>query len=199
MTAPGKAQGRPSEAALVERILEGESTAFDELYRSHQARVYALLTRLLGPVAERDDLLQESFLQLYNALPSFRGESSLSTFLYRIVSRLAAKAGRRRHRDPVAFDSSLIENCFGGEAPRSAQDRQQLEQTFAMLLRVRVDRRIAFVLHTVEGLSYREVGDTLNIAPDAAKQRCLRARRDLKKLLAQTARSQPLEICHEVE
>ncbi len=184
MSTPVKRRAPIAEADLVARTLAGDEAAFTAIYEQHHERVFALLTRMLGPIAERDDLLQESFLQLYQALPSFRGDASIATFLYRIVSRLAAKAGKRRKREPLAFDSELLGRCFGeASGSKGAQDRQRLGRVFGLLLNVRVERRIAFVLSAVEGLSYAEVGEVLAIGPDAAKQRCLRARRDLKKLL----------------
>lgn len=184
MTLALKKRPSYSDAEQVAQVLAGDTTAFTRIYTDHHPRVFALLTRILGPVPDRDDLLQESFLQLYHALPAFRGDSSLATFLYRIVSRIAVKAGKRKRREPLTFDSEILERCFGdNNAGKDAQDRQLLEQTFTLLLQIRVERRIAFVLNAVEGLSYQEVGRVLDIAPDAAKQRCLRARRDLKQLL----------------
>src|SRR5258705_530391 len=74
---------------LVDRIRAGDRTAYTALYQRYADRVFARLTRLIGPGPDREDLLQQVFLELHRSLPGFRGDASLSTFLYRITVNVA--------------------------------------------------------------------------------------------------------------
>lgn len=159
-----------------------EPPAFAELYESHADGVFALVTRLLGPSPDREDVLQQAFLQVYLALPRFRGESSVATFVRRIAVHVAIDHLRGRGRrmvvtDPAAMDD-LIEPGATPEARAAA--RRGLLALFTALADVDVDRRVAFVLTAIEGLSMREAAALVGASPDAVKQRALAARRQLE-------------------
>jgi RNA polymerase sigma-70 factor (ECF subfamily) len=158
-------------------------TPFREIYRQNVARVYGQLTRLVGAVPERDDLSQQVFLRLYHALPRFRGESALGTFIYRIVANVACDH-RRRARDvsTLLYMDELPDPRPSPEA--QARRRQELRRVFELLLRVTPKKRVAFVLVAVEGLSYENAAASLGVNVPAAKQRVLAARRELSALLA---------------
>lgn len=171
-----------SDSALVAATVAGDRAAFTALYQRHADRVFALATRILGPVDVRHDVLQETFLQLHRALPQFRGEAQFSTFLYRIAVRIATHHGKRftkawRRMDPQEVDACI---SLDSSALDRARARQELEQAFEALGTLTEERRVAFVLVGVEGLSYDEASDVLGISADAVKQRVLRARADLQ-------------------
>jgi RNA polymerase sigma factor (sigma-70 family) len=83
---------------IIEAVRRGEIEGFAELYRRHADRIFALFTRLIGPVGEREDMVQEAFVEAYRALPNFRGEAAFSTFLYRIATRVGCDFLERRAR-----------------------------------------------------------------------------------------------------
>src|SRR5512145_3515152 len=88
--------GAPDERALIERCRQGELGAFEELYRLHAGRLYSVALRLVGNAADAEDLLQEIFLAAHRKLDTFRGESALGTWLYRLAMNLCLDHPRSR-------------------------------------------------------------------------------------------------------
>jgi RNA polymerase sigma-70 factor (ECF subfamily) len=182
---------RTGDEALIERFLAGDERAFTALYRGHVDRVFGLLTRLVGPVAEREDLVQQAFVDIYRALPGFRGEAAFSTFVYRIVTRIAYDhlSSRRRRRASMELDDALDELIADEPSPAErAQKRRDLERAFELLGRLKPKKRIAFVLVVVQGMSLREAADVVGATPDAVKQRVLHARREIERMEARLRR-----------
>jgi RNA polymerase sigma factor (sigma-70 family) len=95
-----------SDSELTAAAVAGEPGAFAELYELHADRVFAQLTRLIGPVPDREDVVQQVFLALHRALPRFRGDSSLATFLGRITINIAYDHLRRRMRHSARHDAT---------------------------------------------------------------------------------------------
>jgi len=176
--------------ALALAAAEGDVDAFATLYHRHAARVFTRLTRLIGPGPDREDVLQQVFLELHRALPGFRGDARLSTFLYRITVNVACDHLRRRLRRPIATDAvaidDLIDHALSPEAQTRA--RAELRQVFALLERIKPDKRVAFVLVAVEGLALDEAAELVGATPDAVKQRVLHARRELVAMIERAER-----------
>jgi RNA polymerase sigma-70 factor (ECF subfamily) len=148
-------------------------------------QVHVRVTRLIGPVADREDVLQHVFLALHRALPRFRGESAFSTFLYRITVNVAYDHLRHRRRRAEAHDAAALDALIDGEpGPEDrARRREELRLVFALLDRIKPKKRIAFVLVAVEGLTLGEAAALVGARADAVKQRVLHARRELVALL----------------
>ena len=130
------AGNRDGEEQLVARFRAGDAEAFAEIYLAHVDGVYRRLTRILGPVAEREDLTQDVFVVLHRALPKFRGESTLSTWIHRIAINTALDYLRARGRRPVApVDMRFLDKlCAPQAAPDvRAEQREQLAHVFACL------------------------------------------------------------------
>jgi len=176
---------------LVEATLAGDERKFAEIYRRHVAWVYARLTRLVGPVVERDDLLQEIFVDLHRALPRFRGEARLSTFLHRIVINVGFEflAGIRRRPVAVLSPVQLDELIDPTASPESrAAARQKLARAFALLATLKPKKRIAFTLVVLEGMSLDEAANVVGASAEAMKQRVLHARAELEAKMARQLR-----------
>ena len=173
------------DAALVTRFLDGDRAAYTMLYQRYAEKVFARLTRLVGPGADREDLLQQVFLGLFRALPSFRGEAALSTFIYRITIHVACDHLRRRHRRPVDYDAADLDELIDGSPSPEARARQhgELRQILVLLERIKPAKRIAFVLVAVEGMSLDEAAMLVEAKPEAVKQRVLHARRELMAMM----------------
>ncbi len=190
--APPRADSREDDR-LVDAIIAGDERAFSDLYQRHVDRVYARLTRLIGPVPEREDVTQQVFVDVYRALPSFRRESRFSTFLYRIVARAAYDhlASRRRRRTAGDIDDFDLLVGHDVSPAERARQRDDLERAFSLLAQLTPKKRIAFVLHVIEGLSQREVARLVGASEPTVKQRVLHARRELAAL---ERRSQQREV-----
>lgn len=182
-----------SDGELVARARDGDRRAFDLLYQRHADRVHRRLTRLLGPVAEREDLVQEVFVLVFRGLDTFRGDAAFSTWLYRIVANVAyGQLRRRRRRPPEWARSPEVEQLASAAAEHgpdaAAERRQQLASALELLDALSPDKRIAFVLRVVEGRSLQEIGRIVGARPAAVGQRIRRAHRDLERLAARQRR-----------
>lgn len=179
--------------SLVQRASAGDRAAFDALYLAHVDAVRRLLTRLLGPSADRDDLVQQTFLEAYRALPKFRGEAAFSTWLYRIAVRLAYRHLRRRRVDTAsAFaDDPGVELACPGPGPEArARQREELRRALAMLDKLSAKKRIAYVLRVVEGLSLEEIGVLVGANAPAVGQRVKHAQRELEVMIERARRAE---------
>jgi RNA polymerase sigma-70 factor (ECF subfamily) len=172
------------DARLVDGAAAGDRRMFAALYRRHMVAVYQRLTRMIGPVPERDDLVQQIFLDVHRALPRFRGDARFSTFLHRIVVNVACEHLGRARRGAARARTLPREDLEAMVAPDAspearARHRQELARVFARLDDLSPKRRVAFVLVAVEGMSLGEAGALLGATPDAVKQRVREARHEL--------------------
>jgi RNA polymerase sigma-70 factor (ECF subfamily) len=171
--------------------IRADPGAFTILYQRYADRVYARVTHLLGPVAEREDLMQQIFVGLHRALPTFRGDASLSTFLYRITLNVAFDHMRSRRRRPVEYSSDALDRLLDHEPSPEARTsgREELREALTLVAQLTPARRIAFALVAIEGLDLAQAAELLDISVDATKQRVLQARRDLLDMLAKARRA----------
>jgi RNA polymerase sigma-70 factor (ECF subfamily) len=155
--------------------------------------VFQLALHLLGDAQEAMDLSQEVFLRVFRTLPQFRGQSSLRTWIYRIVLNQASNRQRwwrRRFRShQVALDEH-VENH--GELPESRsfaspdrvlQQNETAARVWGALSELPFDQRAAIVLREIDGLSYEEIAESLGIAVGTVKSRLARARLNLRGAL----------------
>jgi RNA polymerase sigma-70 factor, ECF subfamily len=170
------------DARLLAALNGGAPGAFDALYRSHCRAVYARLTRLIGPSPDREDLLQQVFLELHRALPRFRGEAPLGAFVHAITVRVGYDYLRRRARKRTAYlrEEDVAELVAPGGSPEAAlRAREELMLAFARLDALKPKKRVAFVLHVVEGLSLEEMSRLLQTDARTLGQRVASAKREL--------------------
>jgi len=182
----GSPGARAAELVLVERCRRGELGAFEELYRAHAGRIYGLAVRMLGNNADAEDLLQEIFLTAHRKLESFRGDSALGTWLYRlatnqILDHVRSRAARTGQLTDGLEDDSTLPDAMGHRLGDRAIDRIDLERALSQLPE---GCRAAFVLHDVEGLEHREVAEVLGIAEGTSKSQVHKARLRLRALLS---------------
>jgi RNA polymerase sigma-70 factor (ECF subfamily) len=176
----------PTDDELATSARTGDHDAFARLYRRHAVHVYARVTRLVGPVPERDDLVQQVFLRLHQALPEYRGLCGLPSFLYRITVTTALdhlRSNKRRRAE--AFSEQELDALVGAEINEGgrAQARDDLRALFRALERLAPKKRLAFLLVAVEGMSLTEAAAMVGASADTVKQRVLAARRTLHGVL----------------
>jgi RNA polymerase sigma-70 factor, ECF subfamily len=193
---PSPAAEAAEDARLIAAAEGGDRGAFDKLYRRHLDSVYARLTRVIGPAPERDDLVQQIFLDVYRALRRFRGDASFSTFLHRIVLNVAYEHLERRRRGKgrnEPLEPRQLETLIApGVSPEQrVRQREELTRLFALLERLSPKRRAAFVLVAVEFLPLEEAASLLGANAAAIKQRVLEARRELAVALDRGAKEAP--------
>ena len=178
------------EAALIQRCAARDDDACAELVSEHQRMVYQLSLNLLGDHNEALDLSQEVFLRVFRTLHGFRGQSTLRTWIYRIVvnqARNRQRWWRRRHRsqqvsldDHIRDHGDLAAPGHNGSPDRLLSQKQLGERLRLALNRLPFDQKTAIVLREIDGLSYDEIGFSLGIAVGTVKSRLARARDALR-------------------
>ncbi len=172
------------EVRLVVQAKAGVPSALQHIARLHEAGVRRMLLRMLGARADLDDLVQNVFVEFCRALPRFRGESKLSTFIGGITVRIAKRAMRpsawfRRRGDwaeePVSHDPPVDTRSEAAE---------QLRRTRRLLAKISEKKRIAFMLWALEGLSIEEIAEMTNTSPSATQSRVYYAQKELRALAA---------------
>jgi RNA polymerase sigma-70 factor, ECF subfamily len=182
------------DAALIERCRAGDVAAFEPLVEKYRQRVWRLAYNSLRDREEAWDVAQEAFIRAYQALPSFRGQSAFYTWLYRIVMNVAADRARSRGARGRAFGTERVpeedwervlpDQNPGEESPEDAAARREQRQKLVKALDTLPEhhRRIV-MLSDLEGLSYREIADTLEIPMGTVMSRLHNARKRLRDAL----------------
>jgi RNA polymerase sigma-70 factor (ECF subfamily) len=188
-------QGGEDEARLVERLVARDERAFNALVRAYEQRVFALVFRMTGHRAEAEDLAQEVFVQVFKAIGSFRGESKLSTWIYRIAINLCknrTKYLRVRHagqqddlealQDRLPAGAATHANVAHINRPDEMMEGMQVERIVQQaILELEPTFRECLVLRDVEELSYEEIGAITGLPEGTVKSRIHRARAQLKE------------------
>jgi RNA polymerase sigma-70 factor, ECF subfamily len=169
------------EKALRERCGSGDVSAFEELYRTHGARMKSLAANLLGSRSDAEDAVQETFLKIYRGASSFRGAAKLSTWTYRILVNTCLDQRRRKGRNPDLAASGPEEPEGELRAPASDHPlRMDLEASLASL---EEKHRTVFLLFEVEGFTHREVGEIVGVPEGKSRTLLFESKRELQRLL----------------
>src|SRR6187455_1409445 len=182
--------------ALVQQCAGGDEAACSRLVTDHQRMVYQLALHLLGDPQEALDLSQEVFLRVFRMLPRFRGQSTLKTWIYRIVvnqARNRQRWWRRRFRSAqVSLDQHVEQHgdlpavSTSNEPDRVLGRRELAARLTTALLALPFDQRSALVLREMDGLSYEEIAFSQGVAVGTVKSRLARARELLREQLRET-------------
>jgi RNA polymerase sigma factor (sigma-70 family) len=164
---------------------QGDTGAFERVYRAHVGRVYNLARRMAGPEAA-EELAQDVFVRVWQKLHTFRGESSFATWLHRlavnvIVERFRA-LGAARERFLADSEDTLERIPSGALSPARYDSRLDLDTA---LQRLPPGARTVFVLHDVEGYRHEEIGEMLGVSVGTSKSQLHRARMTLRAHLTQ--------------
>jgi len=170
---------RAHDLELAQRAASGDRSAQRAVFLAHRANVHRVLFRILGSNRELEDLLQDSFIEIFRALPSFRGDSTLGRWCQTIATRIAYLSISRRR--PPTVDLALVEDAVAGGADvlRHIQVREAAVRLYAALARIEPKQRVAFALAVIDGKSLSEVAALTESSVFAVKTRVWRARRDL--------------------
>lgn len=167
----------PTDAELVEECKRGNLRAFERLYDMHAGRMKSLAFHLLGSRADAEDTVQDAFLKVYRALRGFEGESSLATWIYRILINCCYDAMRKRQR--------LAETTAQSELGRDSKLplKIALERALASL---NERQRIVFLMFEVEGLKHSEIAGILEVPEGTSRSWLFEAKRELKRMLMES-------------
>lgn len=174
----------PEELDLVERCRRGDQQALRAVFVAHSPYIERLLSRVVGPSLEVEDLLQSTFVAAIQAFPRFRGEAQVRTWLARIAVRTAQDRLRSAAHKRRADLPDLERRPDDGRAVHAEQDldsRRRVERLYEHLSAIAVKKRVAFMLHVFEGHPLEEVAALTGASVAATKSRVFWARRELLK------------------
>lgn len=188
--APQAAQTPEPSDACLDGCRAGDRAAIEQMFGMHGPSVERMLLRLVGPVADLEDLVQTTFLEALAALARFRGEASFKTWLFSIaihVGHRYLRAGKIRRHVPL----DLVPEESVGRDPehdRLLDERRLAPELHRLLDDLAPNKRIALLLYVVEGHAMDEVARLMNASVAATRSRVFFARRELRKLLVADAR-----------
>ena len=186
LPAPKLPESRGGEVApdVLRRAKAGDRQAFTEVVRHYDHRLRALAYRLLGDRAAMDDALQEAYVKAFRALPAFREDAGLGTWLYQITYRACVDLQRResRHQAGTGAWSAPETPAPTADPAATAARRTDLQRALAALP---VDQRAAVLLVDAEGLDYDAAAAVLGVAPGTIASRLSRARAALRAVLGE--------------
>jgi RNA polymerase sigma-70 factor, ECF subfamily len=177
------------EADVLARAQAGDHLAFARLYSLHKRRIYSLCLRMVGNIAEAEDLTQEAFLQLHRKIGTFRGDSAFSTWLHRLAINVVLMQLRKKGLSLISLDEAMEPTPEEGPgrsfgAPdltlAGAIDRLALERAVADLP---AGYRLIFILHDVEGFEHNEIAAMLDCSIGNSKSQLHKARLKLRDAL----------------
>jgi len=184
--APGAAADRTEDAVLAAACLSGDLRAYERLYSLHGARMKNLARNILGSATDAEDAVQETFLKVQRSIASFRGQSSLVTWTFRILVNTCydARRSRLRKKEIAAEDDQQREDAAPRPEPRAAVAhptlRLALERALTKLTR---HQRDVFLLYEVEGFRHAEISSMLEISEAASKNTLFQAKKNLRQML----------------
>lgn len=191
----------PEEDALVTALCQGVEEAYEILIQRYQQPVYNLVCRLLNDPSDACDIVQEVFLKVFRNIGSFRGNSSLKTWIYRIAVNEAYNHRRwfsRHQRHEVALGAEegmpgyVDSLADSGRTPfDQAADRETRALVEAALEKLNAKFRAAVILRDIEDLSYEEIATVLDVSLGTVKSRILRGREALRKILEGRLEKEP--------
>jgi RNA polymerase sigma-70 factor (ECF subfamily) len=193
---PGEEASAPlvPDHILVQRVREGDMDAYDDLVRRYQERIYGTIYHMTAHHEDASDLAQDTFIKAYQALPSFKGDSSFFTWLYRIaVNRTLNYLKQRRNRNHLSLNDIdfNIEHdpdwlAFISErTPRRELSLSELQERLnAAMMKLSDVHRMVVTLHDIQGLSHEEIGTIMGCGSGTIRSRLFYARQQLQAHLS---------------
>jgi RNA polymerase sigma-70 factor (ECF subfamily) len=189
--AAGKGPGS-SDAALVQRVKQGDRSAFDLLVGKYQHKILNLIMRYVKDPSEAMDVAQDAFLKAYRAMPSFRGDSAFYTWLYRIAINTAKNHLVASKRRPINLDFEVSESetfepfsaLRDGDTPEGLALTEEIGEAINEAVEdLPEELRTAILLREIEGMSYEEIAQAMDCPVGTVRSRIFRAREAIDKRL----------------
>jgi RNA polymerase sigma factor (sigma-70 family) len=178
---------------LINKLKQGDESGFKSVMDMYQEMVYNTAIGIVQNTDDADDITQEVFVQVYLSIDTFKGESKLSTWLYRITISKALDHEKKKKRKKRF---GLVQSLFGGDDNEQLhpvefnhpgvqlERKEKAAELFRALKRLPDKQRVAFTLHKIEGQSYQEIAEIMNTSLYAVESLMGRAKTNLKKLLS---------------
>jgi RNA polymerase sigma-70 factor (ECF subfamily) len=171
-----------TDAQLVDACRRGDAQAFQELVERHKGLVFALIARSVPDRSRAEDVAQDVFLRIYRGLPYFRGESRLTTWIYRIVANVCAHEQTRRPA-AASLDDNRQKPVLPGAADRQFSDLELRERLEKAIARLPANQRLLVAAHYLQGVQYEDLAEALNLPLGTVKTHLYRAKQQLRRML----------------
>lgn len=187
---PEKFSPRPDELKLIEKLKKGDESAFKLIVETRKDLVYNTALGLLQSAEDAEDITQEVFIKVYESVHQFKGESAFSTWLYKIaVTKSLELIRSRKRKKRFAFITSILgeNNELKHDPPEfhhpgiQLDNRERAATLFKAIAKLPDNQRVAFTLHKLEGVSYIEIGEVMQLSVSAVESLIHRAKSNLKK------------------
>ncbi len=170
-----------TDTTLIQRAIDGDERAMRQLWSQHAPHIDAVVRRLVGNADDAVDIAQEVWIQIFRALPTYRGDSQFGTWAHRIAVNRTLNALRRTRR-LAKIETDIDEDTASVE---HGSERALLASTIEdAAARLSPGARTVFLMHDVEGYTHEEIAAELGITPGGSKSQLFKARAKLRKLLA---------------
>jgi RNA polymerase sigma-70 factor, ECF subfamily len=179
---------------LVKRAQQGDSEAFASLFHAHKARIYSVCLRMTNNTAQAEDLTQDAFLQVFRKLNTFKGNSALSTWLYRIAVNTVLMHFRKKALkqisldEPSNHDAKMVRREYGSRDGRLSGSVDRITLTRA-IKDLPAGYRTIFLLHEVDGYEHQEIAKILKCSVGNSKSQLHKAKLRIREFLADTGKS----------
>lgn len=186
-----------NEQVLIEQAQNGEVDAFEQLISSYQDKVYDIAYRLTGNKNDADDLFQETFIHIFNSIKNYKGNSAFFTWIYRITHNVFLDSCKKAHKKHEMLESDAEETpedgysaLQGAVAPDDEPHKKTEETLFKEKIHKTIqllpeDYRMPIVLYDIEGFTYEEIAEIVNIPIGTVRSRINRARQQLREVMIQ--------------
>ena len=180
-----------SDLDLVKRAQEGNADAFAGIFNAHKARIYSVCLRMTNNTAEAEDLTQDAFLQVFRKLATFRGDSALSTWLYRIAVNTVLMHFRKKVLRQVSLDEPYNQDAKNVRREYGRRDDRLTGSVDRIALARAIQElphgyRTIFLLHEVEGYEHQEIAELLDCSVGNSKSQLHKAKLRVRELLSRT-------------
>jgi RNA polymerase sigma-70 factor (ECF subfamily) len=190
-----------TDSNVITRAQQGDPDAFASLFDAHKTRIYSLCLRMTNNTAEAEDLTQEAFMQVFRKLPTFRGDSALSTWLYRIAVNTVLMHFRKKTPrqvsldEPYEHDGKLLRREYGTRDGRLACSVERMALTQA-IEELPEGYRTIFLLHEVDGYEHREIAELLDCSVGNSKSQLHKAKLRIREFLKRTHQARSQAVHH---
>jgi len=176
------------ESRLIAQAKDGDEHAFEALYHAYERRVYLLCVRMTGDLSEAEDLAQETFLQIFRKISTFRNESAFATWLHRVAVNVVLMHRRRKRLQLVPFEPADLSSEEPVRREYGAEDRTLVGLIDRIVFQRAIGqlpegRRAVFVLHDMEGYRHAEIAKFQECSIGNSKSQLFRARWNMRELL----------------
>lgn len=178
------------ERKLIERATNGDSSSFSRLMELHERRMYAVALRICANREDAQDCLQESMLRIYRSINSFKGQSSFATWVYRVTMNTCLDELRKKKNKQNTSLDGLLDMGWSPVDDTSSPEKHAVDSEVQKCLRAAIaelpeDMRAAVVFRDIQGFTYDEIAQMLNINVGTIKSRISRGREKLREKLKQ--------------